>query len=115
MTGRINYTPEATKQLHDLDDWIAHVAAPRVAQEFVTAVMDHIDGILLFPTSGRGRDDVRPGIRTTTYNKRTLVAYEIDESGAALIVNVLGVFHGGQDWETTLRADQSSAAEGWYS
>lgn len=39
-------------------------------------------------------DDVGPGMRTTTYKKRTLVAYEVDESSGELVVNVLGVFHG---------------------
>jgi toxin ParE1/3/4 len=67
--------------------------------------MDHIDGILAFPRAGRGRDDVRPGMRTTTYRKRTLVAYEVDESPGEVVVNVLGVFHSGQDWETVLRVD----------
>lgn len=111
MTGQINYTPEARQQLDDLDEWIAKGAAPGVAQRFVGALMDHIEGILLFPRAGRGRGDIRPGVRTTTYNRRTLIAYEIDESGDMLIVNVLGVFHGGQDWETALRADESGSAE----
>lgn len=38
-------------------------------------------------------------MRTTTFKKRTLIAYEVDESSRALVVNVLGVFHGGRDWE----------------
>lgn len=34
--------------------------------------------------------------------KRTLVAYEVDESSGELVVNILGVFHGGQDWAAAL-------------
>lgn len=41
-------------------------------------------------------------MRTTTYKKRTLVAYEVDDASGELVVNVLGVFHGGQDWEAAL-------------
>lgn len=41
-------------------------------------------------------------MRTTSFKKRTLVAYEVDESAAELVVNILGVFHGGQDWEAAL-------------
>lgn len=78
-----------------------------MAQRFVSAVMDHIDSILVFPLAGRGRDDVRPGMRTTVYKRRTLVAYEVDESSGEVVVNVLGVFHGGQDWETALRPDRA--------
>jgi toxin ParE1/3/4 len=105
MTGRIHYTPEAEQQLHDLDEWITKAASADTSHRFVKAVMDHIDGILVFPFAGRDRDDVRPGMRTSTYRKRTLVAYEVDESSGELVVNVLGVFHGGRDWETALRVD----------
>lgn len=41
---------------------------------------------------------------TTTYRKRTLIAYEVDESSDELVAKILGVFHSGQDWENTLRA-----------
>jgi toxin ParE1/3/4 len=103
MTGRINYTPEAQQQLNALDDWITEKASPDVAQRFVSAILDCIDGILVFPRAGRARDDVRPGMRTTTLKQRTLIAYDVDESSGELVVNVLGVFHGGQDWEAALR------------
>jgi toxin ParE1/3/4 len=103
MTGRINYTPEAQQQLHALDDWITEKASSDVAQRFVSAILDYIDGILVFPRAGRARDDVRPGMRTTTFKQRTLIAYDVDESSGELVVNVLGVFHGGQDWEAALR------------
>jgi toxin ParE1/3/4 len=103
MTGRINYTPEAQQQLNALDDWITEKASRDVAQRFVSAVLDFVDGILVFPRAGRARDDVRPGMRTTTFKQRTLIAYEVDESSGGLVVNVLGVFHGGQDWEAALR------------
>jgi toxin ParE1/3/4 len=103
MTGRINYSPEAQQQLHALDDWITETASPDVAQRFVSAILDFIDGILDFPRAGRARDDVRPGMRTTTFKKRTLIAYVVDESSGELVVNVLGVFHGGQDWEGAVR------------
>ena len=68
----------------------------------MSAILDHIDGILMFPLAGTSRDDVRPGMRTSTYKKRTLVAYEVDESSGELVVNILGISHRGLDWETVL-------------
>ncbi len=44
-------------------------------------------------------------MRTTTFRKRTLVAYEVNDSADEVVVNVLGVFHGGQDWEAALQPD----------
>lgn len=63
MTGRIHYTPEAERQLDDLDEWITKKASADTARRVIKAVMDQVDGILAFPFAGRGRDDVRPGMR----------------------------------------------------
>jgi toxin ParE1/3/4 len=112
MTGRINYTPEAQQQLNELDDWITRVASAEIARRFVSAILDHIDGILVFPFAGRARNDVRPGMQTSTFKKRTLVAYEVDSSSDELVVNILGVFHGAQDWATSLGEDQGDPEPG---
>ncbi len=112
MTGRINYSPEAEQQLNELDDWITKAASAEIARRFVSAILDHLDGILVFPLAGRARDDVRPGMRTSTFKKKTLVAYEVDESSGDLVVNILGVFHGGQDWEAALGEDQGDPEAG---
>lgn len=106
MTGRITFTPEAERQLNELDDWITKAVSAAIARRFVSAVLDHIDGILVFPLAGRARDDVRAGMRVTTYKKRTLVAYEVDESSGELVVNILGIFDGRQNWETAFGEEQ---------
>jgi plasmid stabilization system protein ParE len=103
MTGRVNFTPEAERHLNEIDDWIAAAASPDVARDFVTAVLRHVDHILLYPHAGRPRDDVRPGMRTTTFAKRTVVAYSVTGPEDAPVVTVVGIFHGGQDWEAALR------------
>ena len=108
MTGRIHYTPDAERQLNELDEWITENASADTAERFVRAILDHIDRIMVFPLAGRGRDDLRPGMRTTTFKKRTLIAYEVDESGDELVVNVLGVFHAGQNWEAALGVEPAN-------
>ncbi len=44
--------------------------------------------------------------------KKTLVAYEVDESSGELVVNILGVFHGGQDWKAALGEDEDESQTG---
>ncbi len=102
MTGRVRLTPEAEQQLNDLDDWIAEKSTAAIARRFVSAVLDHVEGIASFPLAGRARDDIRSGMRTTTFKKRTLIAYVVDRSSGDPVITVLGLFHGGQDWEETL-------------
>ncbi len=47
------------------------------------------------------RNDVRPGLRITHYKKRTVIAFGVD----AETVSIIGVFYGGQDYETILQDD----------
>lgn len=61
----------------------------------MAAIIDHIDRILMFPLIGRAHDDVRPGMRSTTFKKKTLVAYSLDESSDELGAHILGAFHHG--------------------
>lgn len=112
MTGRIQYTTEAQLQLNALDDWITKAASAAIARRFVSAILDHVDGIPVFPLAGRARDDVRPGMPTSSFKKKTLVAYEVDESSGELVVTILGVFHGGQDWKAALVEDEDDSQAG---
>ena len=44
MTGRVYLTPEAERQLHQIDDWIAEHATADLARDFVSAILGHIEG-----------------------------------------------------------------------
>ncbi len=105
MSRRIDLTPEAVLQLNQLDEWISRNASDESARRFVSEVLAHINGILQFPYAGRLRDDVRPGLRITSYRKRTLIAYVVDGAADDMVVSVIGIFHGGQEWTATLRVD----------
>ena len=68
-----------------------------------------VDGAHVVPAPTRPRQDRVP---TSTFKKETLVAYEVDESSGELLVNILAVFHAGQDWEplsASTRASQRRA------
>ena len=62
--------------------------------------MAHCEGLAIFPYRGTMRDDLRPGLRTTVYKKRVVIAIMVDDE--AQRVDVLGVFAGGQDYEAVL-------------
>ncbi|MEO8727303.1 MAG: hypothetical protein ABI383_14410 [Acidobacteriaceae bacterium] len=47
------------------------------------------------------RDDIRPGLRVTSYRKRMVIAFDVDADQ----VNVIGIFYGGQDYEATLQEE----------
>lgn len=101
MAFRVVYAPEAKAQLVALYHYVAGEASPGVARQFVDAILDHVDTFDRFPHRGAPRDDIRPGLRTTSFRRRVTIAYATDDQ----TVTILGIFYGGQDFETILGDD----------
>lgn len=99
MSLRVVFAPEAQDHLVELYRYIARRATPDTAAEYTDAIVSYYEQLVVFPLSGTARDDIRPGLRTTTYKKRTVIAYAVTEDTIA----ILGVFHGGRDYEAFLR------------
>ncbi len=74
MTYRVVFTPEAEDHLDELYRYIADAAAPNIAADYIDAIITRCEGLAEFPHQGRARDDIRPGLRTTTFKKRTVIA-----------------------------------------
>ncbi len=98
MNYTVVFSPEAEEQLVDLYRYIAEAASPDVAARYTEAVVSYCESLCVFPLRGTMRDDVRPGLRITNYRKRTVIAFTVADDR----VYILGVFHGGQDYETIL-------------
>ena len=97
----VEFTPEAEEQLMALLLDVAHAASSAtISQKYVGAIVDHCDALCVFPKRGAMRDDIRPGLRLTNYRGRTVIAFTVDDVNAT--VSVIGVFYGGQDYETAL-------------
>jgi plasmid stabilization system protein ParE len=99
MSYRVVFSPEAAEQLADLYGYIATVASPDIAARYTEAIVGYCESLRAFPHRGTMRDDVRPGLRITHYKKRAVIAFDVD----AEMVSILGVFYGGQDYETILQ------------
>lgn len=90
---------EALEQLAGLYRYIAKAASPGIAQLYTDAIVSHCEELQTFPLRGNQRDDIRPGLRITNYRKRAVIAFAVD----AEQVSILGVFYGGQDFESALQ------------
>jgi len=95
------FTPEAQDQLAELYRYIAVAASPEIAQRYTNAIITYCEGLHTFPLRGTCRDDIRLGLRITNYKKRTVIAFDVD----AELVSIIGVFYGGQDYETDLQSE----------
>ena len=100
MTFAVRFAPEAADQLQSLYRYVAEASSPQVAADYVDAIVAYCEGLAVFPYRGTMRDDLRPGLRTTVYKKRVVIAIVVDDE--AQRVDVLGIFAGGQDYEAVL-------------
>ena len=103
MKFRVVFSPEALEQLAELYRYIAKAASPDVAAQYTEAIVSYCESLDTFPLRGSQRDDVRPGLRITNYKKRAVIAFDVDTE----VVSIIGVFYGGQDYETVLRDDDT--------
>lgn len=98
MTHRLVFAPEAEQQLVSLYRYIAAAASPSIASRYIDSILKTCESLQNFPLRGVARDDVRPGLRITHHNKRTTIAFAVDDE----VVSVLGVFYGGRNYEAIL-------------
>ena len=96
------FTPEAEEQLAELYRYIEGNATADVALRYTTAVVEYCEGLATFPLRGTPRDDIRPALRMTSYRRRTEIAYTAEDER----VSIIGVFHGGQDYEAELQLEE---------
>lgn len=101
MSYRVVFTPEAEEQLAALYGYIAVAASPDIAARYTAAIVSCCESLCTFPHRGTMRDDVRAGLRVANYKKRAVIAFAVD----AELVSIVGVFYGGQDYETILSDD----------
>jgi toxin ParE1/3/4 len=104
MPYSIVFTPEAEEQLAALYRYIATAASPQIAERYINAIIEYCEGLGNFPHRVIRRDDIRPDLHITNYKGRTVIAFAVD----AELVSIIGVFYGGQDYETLLGDDPDS-------
>lgn len=105
MTYGIRFTPESTEQLLAIQGYIAAADSPVIATRYTDSIITYCENLQTFPHRGTRRDDIRPGIRITNYKKRAVIAFEVDDERRQ--VSIIGIYYGGQDYETSLRSEQS--------
>jgi toxin ParE1/3/4 len=96
MSYQVVFAPEAQTQLLDLYLNIANAASPEIAANYTEAIVEQCESLRTFPLRGAQRNDIRPGLRVFGFRRRVSIAFEV--SGDE--VTILGVFYGGQNYET---------------
>jgi toxin ParE1/3/4 len=100
---------EAIRDLDEIYRYITDASgSPLTAIQFVRRIRRRCRRIGNVPFGGRGRDDLKPGLRTVPFEHSAVIAYKIEE-GAVRITNV---FYGGRDYEALYRGGGGGEAGG---
>jgi toxin ParE1/3/4 len=78
----VRFAPEAERDLTELFDYIAAAAAAEIADRYLDDLITHCDSLATFPEQGAARDDIRPGLRTTGFRGRVVIAFATIDDGA---------------------------------
>ena len=96
---KVRFHALAEDDLFKLYRDIAEHAGLGVAGAYVDRIEVACMALEIFPERGTRRDDIRPGIRTVGFERRATIAFRVAEAN----VEILRIFHGGQDYGPALR------------
>jgi toxin ParE1/3/4 len=88
------FAPEARHDLLELGDWIAERAGAGTALNYIARLEAYCLGFEVSAERGRRRDDIRPGLRITGFERRVTIAFAVTETE----VTILGLYYGGRNW-----------------
>jgi len=104
MNYKVVISPFAKEQLDSLYDYIAEESSEDIAERYIEAISSYCESLSIFPLRGTMRDDLRAGLRITSYRKRVVIAFEVEGNR----VTILSISYGGQDYESLLSGDDYS-------
>ncbi len=95
---KVVFRPRAEDDLNGLYDYISEQSGhPDVAFNYVLHLRTACQSLAEFSARGVPRDDIRKGLRLLIVERRSVVAYHVTD-----VVEILAIFHGGQDWQSVL-------------
>jgi toxin ParE1/3/4 len=93
VTREVIFAPEALTDLFELYDYIAAASGAGRARDYTDRIVATCRNLTTFPERGTHRDDLRPGLRTTTYRRRVTIAFHI--TAAQVVID--RILYGGRN------------------
>jgi len=93
VAHEVVFAPEALSDLRELYDYVAVRSGTGRASGFTDRIITHCLGLATFPERGTRRDDLRPGLRITTWRRRVTIAFHITPD----VVVIDRILYGGRD------------------
>jgi toxin ParE1/3/4 len=101
VTYRLVFSPEAQTDLVELYDYIADQAGRSRAMAYLERVERFCAEFSDFPLRGTRRDELRSGLRTIGFERRTTIAFHLGVD----VVTIDSVLYGGRDLDQMFDGD----------
>ncbi len=92
MPLRVTFSPEADDRLEALQTYLADRFYPSRSEAYVRRLAMRCLSIGSAPLQGQRRDDIRPGVRTTGFERNVTILFEVRETE----VIILDIYYGGR-------------------
>jgi len=97
---KLIFRPTAEAELQDIYDYISK-DSPQNAARFVERIEAYCMALVDFPERGARRDDLRPGIRVTGFERRVAIAFAVLPDS----VEIAHILYGGRDLARLFREE----------
>ena len=105
MTLRLAFSPEAIEDLRHVADYIAEQAGSARALAEIDRIEAWCRSLTDLPERGRRRDDIRPGLRVISFQRRMTIAFTV-QSDRVIILRILAA---GRDIQALLQSSDDPA------
>jgi toxin ParE1/3/4 len=99
---KVIFRPRAEADLLALYRYIAEASGLGIAADYIDRIEIACMSLATFPNRGTKRDDLAPGLRTTAFERRVTIAYQVLKTR----VEIVTIAYGGRDFESELRDDK---------
>ena len=77
MIYRVRLSGRAIDDLIGIRNWIAAAAGAETAEGYIDRITTKFQALESFPLRGTPRDDLVPGLRTITFERRVKIGYRV--------------------------------------
>ncbi len=100
MKRTVLISPEAAADLAELYDFIAASGSPNTALAYIERLEVRCQSLDQFAERCTPRDDIRPGLRTVSFERRAVIAFVVEADR----VTILRILYGGRNVERALES-----------
>jgi toxin ParE1/3/4 len=96
---KVGFRPQAEADLFALYRYIAEASGLQIAGNYIDRIEVACLSLATLPNRGTKREDIAPGLRTITFERRVTIVYQVMKTG----VEIVTIAYGGRDFESDLR------------